>query len=165
MSHASHDSANEYEEVRDFDAEFEIFLLEHQLHISLEEVYHLAPLGQSTEEIRQHNHVVVRSSRTNRALTLCATAMNWEGHSIAPNLVLANLAAEVRVLNECEGDFPSWAATFEFDADSRAVERRFNQTAAIAEMLQSLLGEAAYTQLIQLSEEAAQDSIESDDNF
>lgn len=166
MSHAKRDTANDYKQVRDFDVEFEIFLLEHQLNISLEEVYHLAPLGQTTEEIRQHNHVVVRSSRTKRSLTLCATTMNWEDNPIPPSLVLANLAGEARLFMECEGDFQSWAATFELDADSRGAERRFKQTAVIAEALRSLLGEGAYNQLMKLSDEAADafSAIDADDD-
>jgi len=166
MSHARRDPANDYKQERDFDVECEIFLLEHQINISLEEVYHLAPIGQTTDEIRQHNHVIVRSGRTKRSLTLCATTMNWEDSPIPPSLVLANLAGEARLYMECEGNFKSWASTFDLDPDSRGAERRFRQTAVVAEALRSLLGEGPYDQLIKLSDEAVEafNAIEADDD-
>ena len=166
MSRAKHDPANDYKHERNFDVEFEIFFLEHQLSVSMEEVYHLAPYGQSTDEIRQHNHAILRSGRTKRSLTLCATTMNWEGNTIPHALVLANLAGEARLFLECEGDFQQWVSTFELDPDSRSAERRFKQTAVVSEALRSLVGDGGFDQLLELSGEAADafSAIDADDD-
>ena len=156
MSPSRPESSYDNDDVRDFNAEFEAFLLEHQVEIRVVEVFHLSPMNEATEDIRQHNHVLIRSGVTKRNLSLCVTAMNWDNSPIVASQVIANLAAEVRLLAESDSDFVTWALTFEFDPDSRGVERKFRQTIKLAESLLALLGERAYDQLHELSFDAAE---------
>jgi hypothetical protein len=151
------------ESFRNFEAEFEAFLVEHGIVISAKEVYHLNPVGESTEEIRQHNHTIVRSNRTKRSLSVCTTTMNWENSPVLETSLLANLAADARLLEESERNFIQWAGIFELDPDSRSVERKFNQTASIADALRGLLGEHVYVRLLELSREYSESLGEDND--
>ncbi|CAN5304310.1 hypothetical protein BH09GEM1_BH09GEM1_42250 [soil metagenome] len=152
------------ESLRNFEAEFEAFLVEHGIVISAKEVYHLNPFGEATDEIRQHNHTIVRSNRTKRSLSVCTTTMNWENSPVLESSLLANLAADARLLEESERNFLQWAAMFDLDPDSRSVERKFNQTASIADALRGLLGGHGYDQLLQLSREYSESLGENDDD-
>ncbi|MEO8622474.1 MAG: hypothetical protein ABI625_15490 [bacterium] len=152
------------ESLRDFQAEFEAFLVEHGIVISVKEVYHLNPFGEATDEIRQHNHTIVRSNRTKRSLSVCTTTMNWENSPVLASALFANLAADARILEESERNLLQWAPMLDLDPDSRSVERKFNQTANIAEALRGLLGEHVYVQLLQLSLEYSESLGESDDD-
>ena len=141
---------------RDFDAEFKRFALEHDVHITVEEVYHLNPFPEDAAEIRQHNHVVIRSGRTQRTLTACMTAWNWDDNPVHPTQVLYPLADAARLVEEVEGHFLPWAGAQELDPDSRSVERRFRQAVEMVAALKALLGGAAYGELLELQAAAAE---------
>lgn len=150
-----HPENHDDDEPRDFDAEFETFMLEHELEIAVEEVYHLSPGGEATEDIRQHNHVVLRSTRRKGALTVCMTSANWDDFPVLPPHVLLSIAVDASMLEESERHFLPWATTLGFDADSRSAERRFRQTVQMADALRGLLGERSYRALLELADEAA----------
>lgn len=101
------------ESLRDFQAEFEAFLVEHGIVISVKEVYHLNPFGEATEDIRQHSHTIIRSNRTKRSLSVCATTMNWENSPVLASPLFASLAADARILEESERNLLQWAATLD----------------------------------------------------
>ena len=150
-------------EERDFDAEFKRFALEHDVQITVEEVFHLNPFPEETAAIRQHNHAVIRSGRTKKTLTVCMTAWNWDDNPVLPTQILFPLGGEARLVEEVEGNFLAWAGTLELDPDSRSVERKFRQTLAMTASLKALLGAAAYGELLELQGAAAEAIAEIED--
>lgn len=144
-------------ERRDIDAEFDTFLLEHDVAIVVEEVFHLNPHPEEDHDIRQHNHVVIRSPRSTRALSLCMTSFNWDDFAVQPPHVLFSLAGDAALLEQAEGNYVLWADSQGWSPDSRGAERRFRQTVEMVAALRELLGERGYAELIALYEEAGPD--------
>ena len=130
------------------------FLGDHDLDLTVEEVPHISLVPEDTEAVRQHNHVTLRAG--DRALTLAVTALNWDDATVEPPLVLHALATEAAVFESAGGSFLRWAVSLDWDPDSRAVERRFHQTAGLVRALRELLGERGYDELLALAEEMAE---------
>lgn len=163
-SHTEPEPAGEQaRETRDFVAEFTSFLREHQISISVEEVYHLNPMTENADEIRQHNCVTVRSPRSKRPLSLCYTSYNWEDLRVTPSDVIRTLASDASIFEMSEGSFVGWCASLEWSADSRGAERKFRQTFEAVGMLRELLGDAAYRELLEMRAEAAVVEFEEDE--
>ena len=135
---------------RDFPAEFAAFLRRHKLDIAIDEVLHLDTLPTTEEEIRQHNHVVVRAPRSRLQLSLCLTAQNWDNFPIRDVDVLMALAADAAILEGAHGDFLAWADSLEWNPDSRAAERKFRRTLHLVTTLRNILGDAAFDELMTL---------------
>src|SRR4051812_44371226 len=91
------------DEPRDFDAEFEAYLLAHDLEVSIEEVFHLNPQIEETEEIRRHSHAMLRSRRSRRSLAVCMTTWNWDDHPVRAVHLLATLAADANLHERAAG--------------------------------------------------------------
>ena len=142
---------------RDIDAEFDTFLLEHDVTITVEEVFHLNPHPEEDHDIRQHNHVVLRSPRSPEALTLCMTSFNWDNFTVLPPHVLFSLAGDAALLEQAEGNYVLWADSQQWSPDSRGAERKFRQTVEMVAALRQLLGERGYADLLALYEEAGPD--------
>ena len=130
------------------------FLRAHRVEIAIEDVLHVTPVPEETDAIRQHNHVTVRAN--GRALALCVTALNWDDAAPEPPLVLHTLATEAAVFESAEGNFLRWAVALDWDPDSRAVERRFHQTARLVQALREMLGDRGYVALLGLADEMAE---------
>lgn len=144
-------------ERRDIDADFDTFLLEHDVTITVEEVFHLNPHPEEDHDIRQHNHVVLRSPRSESAMSLCMTSFNWDGFAVLPPHVLFSLAGDAALLEEAEGNYVLWADSQQWSPDSRGAERKYRQTVAMVAALRQLLGERGYAELLALYEEAGPD--------
>lgn len=130
------------------------FLRAHAVELTVEEVFHVGLLPEDADGVRQHNHVTVRAG--GGAITLCATALNWDEVSVEPPLVLHALATEAAVFENAEGNLLRWAVSLDWDPDSRAVERRFHQTAQLVRALHELLGERGYDALLKLADDMAE---------
>jgi len=142
---------------RDIDAEFDTFLLEHDVTITVEEVFHLNPHPEEDHDIRQHNHVVLRSPRSETPITLCMTSFNWDNFAVLPPHVLFSLAGDASLLEQAEGNYVLWADSQQWSPDSRGAERKFRQTVEMVAALRRLLGERGYADLLELYEEAGPD--------
>ena len=151
------DYEDEEPDRRDIDAEFDTFLLEHDVTIAVEEVFHLNPHPEADHDIRQHNHVVLRSTRSDAALSLCMTSFNWDDFAVQPPHVLFSLAGDAALLERAEGNYVLWADSQRWSPDSRGAERKFRQTVSMVAALRELLGERGYTDLIALYDEAGPD--------
>lgn len=157
MAEYSGFSEHDGPERRDIDAEFDTFLLEHDVTIAVEEVFHLNPHPEEDHDIRQHNHVVLRSPRSQTALSLCMTSFNWDDFRVLPPHVLFSLAGDASLLEQAEGNYVLWADSQQWSPDSRGAERKFRQTVEMVAALRRLLGERGYAELIALYEEAGPD--------
>jgi hypothetical protein len=152
MPTSPRDNPDADNEERDFDTEFETFMLQHDLEVAVQEVYHLNPGQEETGDVRQHNHVVLRSTHRKNApaLSVCMTSRNWDAFPVLPPHVLLSLAVDASMLEECERVFLHWAEVLELDADSRSVERKFRQTVQMSDALREILGQRAYKTLLEL---------------
>lgn len=158
MPSSPHRDSNADSNERDFDTEFETFMLQHDLEVQVAEVYHLNPGPEETESLRQHNHVVLRSTRRKQvpALSVCMTSRNWDAFPVLPPHVLLSLAVDANVVEETERTFLRWAEALNLDPDSRSAERKFRQTMAMADALHALLGERSYHSLLELGHDVQQ---------
>lgn len=138
------------ESPRDIDVELQSFMVRHGVEISVAEVFHLSPQPEIDEQIRQHNHATIRTSRAKQALVVCVTAFNWDEFPVEPQQVLFTIAGEGALLEQCEEDYFAWCEAQEFDPDRRGVERKFRQTVDATNALRRMLGETAYEELITL---------------
>lgn len=158
MPSSPHHESDAENDGRDFDTEFETFMLQHDLEIAIAEVYHLNPGPEETDAVRQHNHVVLRSTRRKNtpALSVCMTTMNWDAFPVLPPHVLLSLAVDANVLEEAERMFLQWAEVMGLDGDSRSVERKFRQTMQMADALRGILGQHSYQTLLELGHDVQQ---------
>lgn len=155
---------NETPPPRDFVAEFASFLREHEINISVEELYHLNPLPEEESEIRQYNHAMLRSPRSRQTLVLCMTSYNWDAFPTDPVDVIRALGAEAYIVEVADGSFVNWAQSLDWNPDSRAAERKFRQTLEMVKMLRLLLSDAAYGGLLELYAESAVEDEDMEDD-
>lgn len=158
------DEDDEEETPRDIDVEVQSFIVRHSLDITIGEVFHLSPELEDDSNIRQHNHVAIRTARDKHPLVLCMTSLNWDELPVEGGHVIWALAAEGSLLEQSSENLSVWCEIQGFDPDRRSVERKFRQTIAATNALRRLLGEAAYVELLTLYGELAPTNDDFDDD-